>query len=200
MVAWKEAHGDAITLASLIHQISTSLSANSIVCLSTITTHINPAYISRVRRNTIQGRQAFAPIAFYQYSPKFLTAAVKPHTLEVARVKGHFASQWYEHISFHIKDLPTAQSLEKLGSSLEDLLIQSGLELLRAPDSDCLVKHKEWDCEVRSIDLNVCRAKNTDHIASAPMLASKLLEEGVIHTNGSTLHGNTHSVEHEIYQ
>ena len=115
-------------------------------------------------------------------------------------MKGHFASQWYEHISFHIKDLPTAQSLEKLGSSLEDLLIQSGLELLRAPDSDCLVKHKEWDCEVRSIELSVCRAKNTDHVASAPMLASKLLEEGVIHTDGSTLHGNTHSVEHENYQ
>lgn len=181
MIHWINAHGNSLSLLDITKQTSVTFKPDSIVSLSTVTTLLNTNYIQRVRSNTILGSQAYAPIVFYQYNPELLPHLANPDKIEVARSLGHFAAKWYEHLSFYSADV---QDIIGRAAELtvEDLLVKrAGLELFRSPDPDCIVRHKEWRCDTASLDKDICIARMTDHIASAPILANKLLNDGELH-------------------
>jgi len=166
--------------AKIFTRAGAQFPSSSIVFTSTLTTDLTTAFISRLRSNTIEGKQIYAPIAFWQYQPDLVYDKQPfPHRVEVARSVGHFGENWYTHLAFFVSDMRA--HMGKVKSELVDMFIAGRLEVMRAPDPELTVRHREESCaSLTPFDEQQCEAQKIDHIASGPILAKKLLQAGIV--------------------
>lgn len=170
--------------AAVISEAIGDLPVGSIVVTSTPKTRVNRNFIERVRVNTIQGKQVFAPMAFWQYQPKLIPNNTKLLSkLDIARSNGHFGDRWFNHLSFFVSDFKKAwDNSDRTSTDTYKLLLSMpGVTILRAPDADCVVEYSEPTCSRMSVyDQLTCTAQRLDNVGSGPILAMKLLKDGSV--------------------
>lgn len=180
------APGGPALIMDLLTEAIRSLPDDVIVVTSTLTTDFSMDFISKVRTNTIQGKQAFAPIAFWEYNPELIYESQRPNYVDVSRNIGHFGEKWYDHLAFYCSDYKDAISAD-LGTFAEPIDVLTsiiGLEVLRAPEPQLLVRNYYPSCLRRnSKDQTKCSMQYLDNIGGGSILAKSLLQDGFLDSN-----------------
>ena len=174
--------GGTVSMMDVLTEAIDSLPDDVIVVISTLTTDLSTEFISHVLTNTIKGKQAFAPIAFWEYTPNLIYHDKRrPDHVDVSRNIGHFGEKWYDHLSFFSCDYKSGIS-GKDGMFAEPIDVLTsiiGLEVFRAPDPNLLVRSYRPSCLTKSIsDKTKCSMQFLDNMGSGPILAKSLLQGG----------------------
>lgn len=181
----KLVYGNQISISEAVHETISQFPPNTIVLTSTATTEFYDNFVHRVRTNVIKGKQIYAPIAFWQYQPNLIGSPVTDESkrIQIKRSIGHFSDTAFDHLAFFVKDFEKAKrQLSATPLSIYDVLRSvPHLTIFRAPDPECIVRYKKMHCiSPNNMDRQVCKAQLLDNIGSGPILAKKLLEEGIV--------------------
>lgn len=171
-------------VSELLDYAIKALPSDVIAFTSTIATQLNMDLVAHLRKNTIKGRQAYAPIGFWEYRPELIyEGKSRPQRLDVSRNTGHFGEMWYDHLSFYTNDYHSSLSSNQSNyTDVYDILTEMGtLEVMRAVEPDLLISNQPSQCQAKSVrDQSRCRLQTLDNIGSAALLARKMLQEGKI--------------------
>lgn len=171
-------HGQNVTTTDITAQLANEVSSNSVIFTSTLSTRLFENITTRIRHNVHMGRQAYAPIAFWQYDSS-LVSSTTAKDMDIARSTGHFDNQWFEHIAFFTGDFLRRWKEETNTKSLYKLLLgMKDFQILRSPDPDCIVRYKKAQCNRGVFDIPKCLSQNMNNVGSASLLAVNLLQAG----------------------
>lgn len=172
-------------IMDVLTEAISSLPDDVIVVTSTLTTDFSAEFMSRALTNTIQGKQVFAPIAFWEYAPNLIYDKSRPERVEVSRNVGHFGEQWYDHLAFFSDDFKAgiAGKEDAFAEPIDVFTYMIGMKILRAPEPQLLVRNYSPACLAKIIgDRPKCSMQFLDNIGSGPILARSLLRNGFINT------------------
>ena len=151
---------------------------------------VDKAFPMRCRQNTIRGKQAYFPVFFKLYHPKF----IQENTLEdmrfiIKRHNGHWAHYSFGMLCIYAGDYrkTTGYSTEIRGWGEEDVelfkaVLQSDLEVFRSPDPGLLHRWHRKVCDEDKITdkkaLYHCKRSRGENIADRIELANYILDVG----------------------
>lgn len=184
-VSWIMPPYDKTSIIDLITYTVNTVPENSIVFTSTVSTLLNADFISRIRDVTWLGKQAYSPIAFWEYFPSLIydDQQPRPPTVEVSRYIGHFGELWYDHLAFFAKDYKRGSAAIRNSASepIDILMSLESYDILRSVDPNLLVRYKPPVCKARAIvEWPRCNLQLLDNVGSGPILAKRLLQDGSI--------------------
>ncbi|XP_067933571.1 chondroitin sulfate synthase 2-like [Watersipora subatra] len=181
MLRWETIQDSGILQAKTITDVVRDIEGNSIVLTSTSETRITLQFLERIRAYVVEGKQLYAPIAFWQYDPKLIALTKgSSSNLEIARANGHFADKWFDHLAFTPTDLKRAKQYASKGfTNLYEVLSSlPEITVLRSPDADCLVIYHDHSCSQQNLaDKLICTDHKLNNVGSGPILAMSLLKD-----------------------
>jgi hypothetical protein len=96
---------DGLKQLTVADYMSSKLSIDGLILITTSCAELQPEFLNRVRLNTIKGNQVFFPIPFNEYSPNVIYPSRPfPLDVEIHKNVGYFNLETYEYVSYYNLD------------------------------------------------------------------------------------------------
>ena len=166
------------------------LADNNLVFFCDVDMNIDRQFLTKCRRNTVQGHSVYYPEVFKLYNRKYVYRnSWHPRKYGISREQGHWGYYAYGMLCIYKSDYIAVGGLDvaMVGWGGEDVdlyerVLRSGLDVLRAPDASLIHRWHSKSCKMQSSSkmLEHCLMSQSEVLADRRELARYIFDtEGI---------------------